>query len=314
MTVNEAYDLIDAVRGMFSELFDEAENGDEGEGFLDTPVHDSFETVYDSYGGGFKYDTRHYYTQVVGGDEEIQHNLPDITPVCSFLVNEWPSADTQRIRKKLEIIYRTCINLCKEHLDTFIDFATDDGYTYYIQNQKSQTIKSFLLNTIHEMYLALSNTDENSTPKSRSRRTPAINDTDDDTLDFEFPVINKTQQELMEKIKDLEDEVNQLKAEKTALEKQIEEINSEESSKTERDIMRFTSRQMGIFLYAVAQKTEDPAPAKTTIGEVVENISGHKAKTVNQNMKGVFSEKDKETVAKAIETKLPELAKRIRKL
>jgi hypothetical protein len=295
MTVNEAYDLIDAVRGMFSELFDEAENGDEGEGFLDTPVHDSFETVYDSYGGGFKYDTRHYYTQVVGGDEEIQHNLPDITPVCSFLVNEWPSADTQRIRKKLEIIYRTCINLCKEHLDTFIDFATDDGYTYYIQNQKSQTIKSFLLNTIHEMYLALSNTD-------------------DDTLDFEFPVINKTQHELMEKIKDLEDEVNQLKAEKTALEKQIEEINSEESSKTERGIMRFTSRQMGIFLYAVAQKTEDPAPAKTTIGEVVENISGYKAKTVNQNMKGVFSEKDKETVAKAIETKLPELAKRIRKI
>ena len=295
MTVNEAYDLIDAVRGMFSELFDEAENGDEGEGFLDTPVHDSFETVYDSYGGGFKYDTRHYYTQVVGGDEEIQHNLPDITPVCSFLVNEWPSSRARTLRKKLEEIYRTCIDLSEEYLDTFIDFATDDGYTYYIQNQKSQTIKSFLLNTIHEMYLALSNTD-------------------DDTLDFEFPVINKKQHELMEKIKDLEDEVNQLKAEKTALEKQIEEINSEESSKTERDIMRFTSRQMGIFLYAVAQKTEDPAPAKTTIGEVVENISGYKAKTVNQNMKGGFSEKDKETVAKAIETKLPELAKRIRKL
>ena len=36
MTVKEAYDLIDAVRGMFSELFDEAENGDEGEGYFRT--------------------------------------------------------------------------------------------------------------------------------------------------------------------------------------------------------------------------------------------------------------------------------------
>ena len=314
MTVKEAYDLIDAVRGMFSELFDEAENGDEGEGFLDTPVHGSTEPVYDLNGGGLEYVTRYYYTQVVGGDDEFQHNLPDITPVCSFLLEEWPSSRARTFRKKLEKTYRTCIYLSKEYLAPLIDCATDDGYTYYKQNQKSLTIESFLLNTIHEMYLALSNTDEISTPESRSRRTPAIKDTDDDTLDFEFPVINKTQQELMEKIKDLEDEVNRLKAEKTALEKQIEEIDSEESSKTERDIMRFTSRQMGIFLYAVAQKTEDPAPAKTAIGEVVENISGHKAKTVNQNMKGGFSEKDKETVAKAIETKLPELAKRIRKI
>ena len=58
MTVKEAYDLIDAVRGMFSAIYDETENGDEGEGFLDTPVHVSTEPVYVLNGGGLEYDTR----------------------------------------------------------------------------------------------------------------------------------------------------------------------------------------------------------------------------------------------------------------
>lgn len=76
----------------------------------------------------------------------------------------------------------------------------------------------------------------------------------------------------------------------------------------------FTSTQMGLLLLAVAQKTENPAPAKTTIGEVVESISGYKATTVNQNMKGTFREADKEAVAKAIESRYPKLAAKVRKL
>lgn len=76
----------------------------------------------------------------------------------------------------------------------------------------------------------------------------------------------------------------------------------------------FTNRQMGIFLLAISGLTEDPVPAKTTLGEVVEKIAGYKAKTVNQNMKGIFRNSDKETVAKAIECRLPKLAAKVRRL
>ena len=77
----------------------------------------------------------------------------------------------------------------------------------------------------------------------------------------------------------------------------------------------FTNKQMGIFLRAIAELTEAPnPPAKTTLGEVVEKIAGYKATTVNQNMKGATSESDKEIVAKAIESKLPNLAAKVKKL
>ncbi len=76
----------------------------------------------------------------------------------------------------------------------------------------------------------------------------------------------------------------------------------------------FTNRQMGIFMRAIAELTEDPVPAKTTLGEVVEKIAGYKAKTVNQNMKGIYRNADKEIVAKAIECRLPKLAAKVRKL
>ena len=76
----------------------------------------------------------------------------------------------------------------------------------------------------------------------------------------------------------------------------------------------FTSRQMGIFLTAVALLTENPAPGKTTLGEVVEKISGYKATTVIQNLKGSFRDADKETVAKALESKFPKLAAKIRQI
>ena len=76
----------------------------------------------------------------------------------------------------------------------------------------------------------------------------------------------------------------------------------------------FTSKQMGILMHAIALISEDPTPGKTTIGEVVERISGYKAATVNQNMKGSFRESDIEAVAKAIESKFPSLAAKVKKL
>ncbi|MCR5040294.1 MAG: hypothetical protein K6A94_13285 [Bacteroidales bacterium] len=76
----------------------------------------------------------------------------------------------------------------------------------------------------------------------------------------------------------------------------------------------FTSKQMGILMHAIALTGENPPPGKTTIGEVVERISGYKAASVNQNMKGAFRDTDKKIVAAAIESKFPNLAAKVRKL
>ncbi len=75
-----------------------------------------------------------------------------------------------------------------------------------------------------------------------------------------------------------------------------------------------TSTQMGILMEAVSRLTEEPYPGKTTLGDVVERISGYKATTVNQNMKGAHRQNDIEFVANALEDKFPKLAAQIRKL
>ena len=71
---------------------------------------------------------------------------------------------------------------------------------------------------------------------------------------------------------------------------------------------------MGILMQAIGYLTEDKAPGKTTLGEVIEKISGYKATTVNQNMKGTFRDADKKVVAKAIESKFPKLAAKVRQI
>ena len=76
----------------------------------------------------------------------------------------------------------------------------------------------------------------------------------------------------------------------------------------------FTSTQMGILLYAVGHLTEDKPPGKTTLGDIVEKISGYKATNAMQNLKGMFRENDKNKVAEAIESKLPTLAAKVRRL
>ena len=76
----------------------------------------------------------------------------------------------------------------------------------------------------------------------------------------------------------------------------------------------FTSRQMGILIQAVAELTEKEIPGKTTIGKVIESISGYSATTVQQNMKGVFRPSDIEKVAKTLDDKLPVLAAKVRRM
>lgn len=133
-----------------------------------------------------------------------------------------------------------------------------------------------------------------------------------------------------QEISKLNEQVNLLSNEKGTLEKKIQ-ILLEELDQKKREESSFslepdkafnaqtgspclTNTQMGILMLAVGMMTEQPVPAKTTIGEVVENICGYKATSVNQNMKGAHREADKEAVAKAIESKFPNLAAKIRKL
>ncbi len=120
-----------------------------------------------------------------------------------------------------------------------------------------------------------------------------------------------------EKIDNNQKETKQLLEECEKWKRKYEEANTKEPEKAfnaQTGSPCLTNTQMGILMLAVGIMTEQPAPAKTTIGEVVENICGYKATSVNQNMKGAHREADKEAVAKAIESKFPNLAAKIRKL
>lgn len=165
------------------------------------------------------------------------------------------------------------------------------------------------------------------------------------------PLFDSEREELLGKIDDLKEVVNQLAREKADLESSIKsekekaahELNertkslNEQHQKERIDFWKkfreqqnsnepekafnvqtgatcLTSTQMGILMEAVGMLTEEHAPGKTTLGVVVENISGYKMKTVNQNMKGTHRDVDKEAVATAIETKFPKLAAKVRKL
>lgn len=133
---------------------------------------------------------------------------------------------------------------------------------------------------------------------------------------------------LLQEIEDLKAKVDKLTSENAELEKrnnELEKLNASLENLQEQKEPEiaynektgkkcFTSTQMGILMQAVGLKTEDPAPGKTTLGEVVEKISGYNAPSFTQNMKGAHREADKEVVANAIESKFPNLAAKIRNL
>ncbi len=117
---------------------------------------------------------------------------------------------------------------------------------------------------------------------------------------------------------ELQKRLESLVKENEELKKKIKELEGERksdhafNSKMSRPC--FTSRQMGILMTAVGKLTEkDNSPGKTTIGDVVENIAGYSATTVNQNMKGIIPKKDIDTIVSVLESKFPNLANEIRK-
>ena len=75
-----------------------------------------------------------------------------------------------------------------------------------------------------------------------------------------------------------------------------------------------TNTQMGILFQAVSELTETPPPGKTTLGDIVENIAGYSATTVNQNMKGAHRPKDISAIIQALGETLPNLTEKVKKL
>lgn len=130
------------------------------------------------------------------------------------------------------------------------------------------------------------------------------------------PNVSEENLHLHNEIKHLKDEIEHLRKERDDWQKraQTEMTVKEEAFNVHNSSSCFTSRQMGILMHAVSYFTEEKPVAKTTIGQVVEKISGYKATTINQNTRGKFKDSDKEAVAQAIEDKFPKLAAKVRKL
>lgn len=116
---------------------------------------------------------------------------------------------------------------------------------------------------------------------------------------------------LLRRLGEKEDEIKKLKSEL------ISDFprEPEKAFNSQTGLSCFTNRQMGILLTAVGRITEkDNPPGKSTIGEVVEKISGYKATTASVNMRGAIPKDDTEVVARTIEGKFPNLAAEVRKL
>jgi hypothetical protein len=111
---------------------------------------------------------------------------------------------------------------------------------------------------------------------------------------------------------DVENEIYKLKKERDEWKKKYEDAIAKEPEKAfnaQTGNPCFTNRQMGIFLTAVGRITEkDNPPGKTTLGEIVEKISGYKSTTASTNMRGAMPQADISAVIAAIESKFPNLA------
>ena len=113
-------------------------------------------------------------------------------------------------------------------------------------------------------------------------------------------------------VSSLEEDIEKWKKRYKELEEKIE---PEKAFNAQTGMKCFTSRQMGILLTAVGRITEkDYPPGKTTLGDVVEKIAGYKSTTASSNMRGAIPNADIETVAKAIESKFPNLAAEVRRV
>ena len=167
MELIEALETIEATLGMFSTFVAEIEDGYLKEEFLKVPVFSSVEKKYDINKQVYVLESKSYYNYTEGNTTHKSY-IVDIHPVCSCMVNEWPSYKAMRIRKTLNEVYHVCVDYCKCYLDEdTINSAFGEGYNYYNYNRRyneseqgSRNIVNVMLDTIHEMYHALGLTED----------------------------------------------------------------------------------------------------------------------------------------------------------
>ena len=136
--------------------------GEWDEDFLRTPVEVSFEDYYDEDFNPCTEKTVYFY------HKRMKKNISiiDITPVCKFLVNKWPSPQTRQLRKRLVKAYDLCYEAGKKSLYLFAPILYDmkwwekEHYSFTRRNRGKHDLYDVLTDTLHEMYHAIKATDE----------------------------------------------------------------------------------------------------------------------------------------------------------
>ncbi len=159
MELSEALRTIDATIGMFQDLHP---LGEWDEDFLRTPVEVSFQDCIDENFNPHTERKIYFYHKWMKRNIKIV----DITPVCKFLVNEWPSPQTRQLRKRLIKAYDLCYEAAKESLYLLSSFLYDtkwwekEHYSFSMQNREKYDLYDALTDTLHEMYHAIKATEE----------------------------------------------------------------------------------------------------------------------------------------------------------
>ena len=100
--------------------------------------------------------------------------------------------------------------------------------------------------------------------------------------------------------------------------KEMAEGNDQENTVMANTPSCLTSSQTALLWLAIAFTTEEASaenpPKKKDLAPVISQITGFGASSINQHLKGSFSEKDKKAVVSIIKNVMPKLAERVEKL
>lgn len=138
-----------------------------------------------------------------------------------------------------------------------------------------------------------------------SKSTPSINQADLVALKEQLTAERVKNKQYQDKIAVLEELNEKMEAE---LEDNSEEVDLDDTQKA-----GFTKGQLSVLLYGMALLSEGKMPVKSKLANVIAAVGGFRPKSVYANLKGAFSENDKETVINTIGEIFPKLAAKIRK-
>lgn len=202
-------------------------------------------------------------------------------------------------------------NVCSHYYGTGKGNATQ--YSYLIDNWRNDNDMVLAVDIAEEILVKRNKVEAyNKKVKLHKRKTDVSKEggTSSALLD-----LNSETEQLQQQIDVLKAEINRLAKEKASVEQQLEQQTPETAFNGQTGKTCFTSKQMCIFLRAIAELTEQPnPPAKSTLGEVVEKIGGYAKSAATNNLKQSPNANDKEIVASAIEIKFPNLADKVRRL